>query len=250
MPQFLVDPCDVAGDRARVRGSECRHLKTVLRLEAGDGVTLFDGRDRRWTGRLTTVADTEAVVDDLRPEPPNEPPVAVELLQGVPKGDRWEWILEKGCELGASRFRPVITRRTVYRPRAGRLAGQLDRWHRRLVAAAKQCERARVPEVAAPEPLAAVLDGLGPVQPSERRVVCVERLDTPRPLALEPAALVRVAVGPEGGWADDELAALEAAGFTPLGLGPRVLRADTAAVAALVRIQALWGDLEAGPAPW
>ncbi len=249
MPQFLVDPCDVSGGRARIRGSECHHLRTVLRLEPGDAVTLFDGRDRRWTGRLAAVADT-AVVDDLRPEPSNEPPVEVELLQGVPKGDRWEWVLEKGCELGASRFRPVITRRTVYRPPAGRLAGQMDRWRRRLVAAAKQCERARVPEVAAPEPLAAVLDGLGPVRPGERRVVCVERLDAARPADPGPATLVRVAVGPEGGWASDELVALEAAGFTPLGLGPRVLRADTAAVAALVRIQTRWGDLETDPAPW
>ncbi len=249
MPQFLVDPCDVSGGRARIRGSECHHLRTVLRLAPGDAVSLFDGRGRRWTGQLATVADT-AVVDDLRPASPNEPPVEVELLQGVPKGDRWEWILEKGCELGASRFRPVITRRTVYRPPAGRLAGQLDRWRRRLVAAAKQCERARVPEFEAPEPLGAILDELGPVRPGERRVVCVARLGLTGPADPDPATLVRVAVGPEGGWASGELDALDAAGFTPLGLGPRVLRTDTAAVAALVRIQARWGDLEAGPAPW
>ncbi len=252
MPQFLVEPPDVdpRAGRARIRGDEARHLARVLRLAPGARVALCDGRGRRWEGRLVAVGPPAEVVG-LKPLPSNEPPVEVEMLQALIRGERWEWALEKATELGVTRFRPVYARRSVARIPGPKVAARTGRWRRIVAAAVKQCERGRVPRVDPPVALPGALEALVPAAPGEARIVWAERL-AGAPGADPPAAPRRVilAVGPEGGWDPGDRELLEGAGFVPRPLGPRVLRAETAAVAGVVWAMARWGDLEQGAPGW
>lgn len=250
MPQFLVAPCDVdpKEDRAHLRAEEARHLAGVLRGRPGEHVAIFDGEGRRWQGRIAAIERHEVRLAELIPLASHEPPVGVDLLQALPKGERWEWILEKGTELGAGRFLPLFTGRTVARVPAERVDQRLARWRKIVLAAAKQCERGRVPEVCPPQMLEACLEHLGPAHPEDVRLYLSEREPgAPRPgpaEAVPRAGRIALAVGPEGGWSVQDRRALAAAGFAPWSLGPRILRSETAAVAGLAAVLARWGDLE------
>ncbi len=251
MPQFRTSPdaVDEAAGVAWVRGDEAHHMVRVSRVRPGEAVSLFDGTGRRWRG-VVACAGSTVRVEKLEPLPANEPPLEIHLVQAVPKGDRWEWILEKGTELGVSVFHPVLTRRTVVRIPPQRAAARRSRWQRVAEAAVRQCERARIPRVEPLRGLAGALRNLGPAGAGEVRIVWSERSCAPPPGGVEgsPRKLV-LAVGPEGGWEPEELGFLERAGFVPASLGPRILRAETAALVGVALVQARWGDLVApGPA--
>lgn len=253
MPQFLVRPEDLqlAERRALVRGDEVHHLVRVLRARTGKAVDLFDGQGRRWRGFLGVETRDGVRVEDLEALPPNEAPLAVELLHGFPKGEKWDWILEKSTELGVKIIQPLFTERGVPRIPPTRLAPKVDRWTKRVLAAAKQCERALVPEVREPLGLPEFLAGLPEPGEREYRVVLAEREPhAPLPRMEQPPRTVRIAVGPEGGWANAERRALDACGFHALSLGPRILRSETAAVVALALVQSRWGDLVGGTDGW
>lgn len=261
MPQFLVLPraVDTREHTALLRAEEARHLAGAFRARRGEPVAIFDGEGRRWQGRVAEIGRGEVRIAELAPLAPNEPPVDVDLLQALPKGERWEWILEKGTELGARRFLPLLTARTVARVPTERLEHRVDRWRKLVLAAAKQCERGRVPSVFPPRELEACLQTLGPAQPGEVRLFLSEREPAvsrppprPRPGVAQVGpgtARITLAVGPEGGWSGQDRGALAAAGFGPWSLGPRILRSETAAVAALAAVLGRWGDLEPPDAP-
>ena len=230
--RFFVDPADAGGDRLTLRADEAHHARRVLRLEAGAPVLCFDGEGRAWRGRLAGYERDAALVDvveALEPEP--EPAPRVSLAQGLVKGDRMDLIVQKATELGAARIVPVACDRSDVRLEAERAARRSERWRRIVVEAAKQCERARVPEVAAPAPLETVLATIeGP------SVAFVERdgeAARGHLEALRGEPSVAVFVGPEGGWSDRERALFVEHGVARLSLGPLVLRAETAAIAAL-----------------
>jgi 16S rRNA (uracil1498-N3)-methyltransferase len=248
MAQFLLDPGGLAPDAqsATLRGAEAHHLVRVFRARPGDRVRLFDGRGHRWEGRLAAGPARDQVrIEELEPLPSNEPPVEIRLAQSVPKGDRWTWLLEKGTELGVARFSPVRSRYTVAAPPAEKAADRRARWVALVLAAAKQCERGAAPTVDEIEDLGAFFHRLGPPAPDELRLVCLERSDASAPALPRVPALVTIAVGPEGGWSPEEVEAFHRASFLPLSLGPRLLRAETAAVAALAWVLGRWGDLVA-----
>ncbi len=215
-----------------------RYLGGVLRRGVGDPVLLFNGRDGEWRGRIGFVRRDAAVVPEerVRDQPPPSGPV---LLMAALKRDAMEWVVEKATELGARAIRPVLTTRAV--------PDRVNRARLTLIAreAAEQCERLDVPEVAEALPLHAALaawDG-SPL------IIAAERRDA-RPLAAavrEAPAMPAALVGPEGGFAGPELDALLRHPFVaPASLGPRILRAETAAVSALAVIQALRGDWGGG----
>lgn len=245
MPQFLLHPEDVvpAVGRAVLRGAEAHHLVRVHRARRGQGVDVFDGRGNRWRGTLESVGPSEAVLVDLKALPSNEPPGEVWLVQSLPKGDRWSWLLAKGTELGVTRFLPVRSERTVAGADRDHDEGRASRWAALAAAAAKQCERGAIPRVAALAPLAECVERLGPPSAGEVRLWLAERGepgDLPRG---GPAVRVILAVGPEGGWTPGERSLFRGAGFGELTLGPRILRAETAALASVALAQSLWGDL-------
>ncbi len=253
MPQFLVRPEDLrlAPRRAIVRGEEAHHLVRVLRMREGQPVDIFDGRGSRWRGLLALDAVEGVSVEHLEALPSNESSLSVELLHGLPKGEKWDWILEKSTELGVGVIQPLHTENSVPRIPAARLGPKLERWAKRLLAAAKQCERGTVPQLREPMDLKGYLAGLPAPAEGECRVVldARQRVDRLSPPERSPHT-VRIAVGPEGGWSDAERAALRDGGFGPLSLGPRVLRSETAALVGLAFVQSLWGDLVADEDGW
>lgn len=245
--RFLVHPEDIGKDRAFIRGGELHHLQRVLRLRSGDEVAVFDGRGRGFRGRIESIEASRAGVVLGEPEDPRaEPKIRITLLQGIPHGERMDLIVEKATELGASRIVPVVSARSVVRPRSGRW-GKMDRWRRIAVSAAKQSGRLVVPEIAEPESYEAALNE-SPSSAATERIVfhtAAESASCPaEPLQSGKPFSVLVLVGPEGGFTEEEFAAATAAGWRAASLGPRTLRADTAAVAALTLVLARAGEMK------
>ncbi len=227
----LAEGADVALARPQVH-----YLATVMRARPGESVVLFNGRDGEWLARLAVLSRHEAVArpdSQIRPQTP-EPDLW--LLAAPIKRARIDWVAEKATELGVSRLWPVITRRT----QAERV--NLDRLHAHMVEAAEQCERLSLPELAEPTALPRILADW----PAERALLFLDESGNGRPLAeavAGPAAPLAVLVGPEGGFTPDERDMLAAHPHVrPVTLGPRILRAETASIAALAVIQALAGD--------
>lgn len=252
MPQFIVasTDLDLARGRATLHGPEAKHCTAVVRLRAGDPILLTDGAGRRWQGTCADAGTSRVEVEQLHPLASNEPALHLELLQGLPKGERWDDVLEKGTELGVAAFRPLYTARSVPHIPPPRLDKRMQRWREKLRAALKQCERSRLPHLAEPEPLDRCLRHLGPPGTGELRLVLAERTTGEPWPDVDELATVRLAVGPEGGWADEERLLLQNAGFCAVSLGPRILRTDTAALAGSALIMQRWGDLVSSGARW
>ncbi|HEV7367459.1 16S rRNA (uracil(1498)-N(3))-methyltransferase [Arenibaculum sp.] len=219
------------------------YLRTVLRLERGAQVALFNGRDGEWLARIDAIGKGWCSLAVLRRTRAQEPHPDLWLLFAPIKRARIDTVAEKASELGCSVIWPVLTRHTD----VARV--NLDRLRANAVEAAEQCERLSVPELREPERLDRVLAAW----PAGRHLLLCAEAGNATPVA-EAAARLRgapaaVLVGPEGGFAQDELDGLRALPFVvPVGLGPRVLRADTAAIAALACWQALAGDWTTGGA--
>jgi 16S rRNA (uracil1498-N3)-methyltransferase len=243
--RFLIDPADIEEGRAFIQGSELHHLQRVLRLRAGDEVSVFDGRGIGYRGRLEAIEASRAVVSLGEAEDPRvEPRVHLSLYQGIPHGERMDLIVEKATELGASRIVPVVSERSVVRPKAGGW-GKLERLRRIAVAAAKQSGRLVVPEITEPVSFEEAIAAAHPA--ASTRVIFHTGIDAAPDLAeadrSEARPEVLVLVGPEGGFTDQEFTAASSSGWRGASLGARTLRADTAAVAALTLVLARSGEI-------
>jgi len=218
---------------------QSNYLVTVMRLAPGAAIAVFDGRSGEWRAELTDAHRKSAVLTVRSLMRPQEPLPDLHLLFAPIRKARTEFIVEKACELGCARVRPVATR---YTQSAERL--NLDRLRAHMVEAAEQCGGISVPELDPVQPLAAVLAGW---EGDRRLIFCDEaRLAPPMPVALADVARgtpAAVLIGPEGGFSPEEAERLRAHPATiAASLGPRVLRADTAAVAALALAQVALGD--------
>ena len=237
-PRFLIDRAAGLGDTITLSAGEARHAR-VRRLAAGDMVALFDGAGRSYYGRVETLSRAGAVVRIVEslPERERESPLALTLAVAVLKSDRFDWLVEKATELGVAAIQPFTSAHTLARPSSARQA----RWRQIAIAAAKQCGRSAAPAIAAPRDFAAVL-----ALPAAARL-CFAEDGSGEPLeraAVGAPVSLLVVVGAEGGFAADELAAARAAGCHLIALGPRILRAETAAITAVALCQARWGDLQ------
>jgi 16S rRNA (uracil1498-N3)-methyltransferase len=220
--------------------SQAHHVKTVLRLPPGTVVALFNGRDGEWLGRIDGVGKGWCSVSLYEQRRGQEAPSDLWLVFAPVKRGRIDFLVEKATELGVSVIRPVYTRHTIVE------RVNLDRLRANVVEAAEQTERLSVPETLEPEPL----EQLMARWPAGRRLLLCDETGASPPIAEALAGALAgpwaVLVGPEGGFAETELDALKKLPFVrPVGLGPRVLRADTAALAALAVFQALVGDWRA-----
>lgn len=236
MRLFVPDPLD-AGARVTLPAEAAHRTHSVMRRKAGDPLVLFNGHDGEWRGRIAETGKARCIVAveaQMRPQPA-EPDL---LLVFAPlKRDALDLLVEKATELGVSVLQPVLTRRTV----VDRV--NLERMSAIAREAAEQCERLTVPEARPPAPLGNLVGAW----PAGRRLLfCDEARDAPpvlRALSEAPAAAWAVLIGPEGGFAPEERRMLLALPFTtPASLGPRILRAETAAIAALTLWQAALGD--------
>jgi 16S rRNA (uracil1498-N3)-methyltransferase len=237
--RFYTEGALRAGGVSLLPEDTAHHAVHVLRLRPGDEVVLFDGRGGEYAGRIAAVDRLRVSVDVLehrRVE--RESPLAVTLVQGVSAGEKMDFTVQKATELGVAALQPVIAARSL-----GRLAGEraeLKRahWRRVAIAACEQCGRNRVPEVLPVLPLAQFCGAAA----SEGARLLLSPLAQ---LGLRSARLdgtVTLAAGPEAGFTAEEEALLADAGFLPVRLGPRVLRAETAALAALAALNTLAGD--------
>jgi 16S rRNA (uracil1498-N3)-methyltransferase len=242
MRRFAIAPERIVDGRVTFDAAESRHLARALRLRPGDTVVASDGTGHDYTVRLDTVgARATGTVLGVTARG-TESPLAVTLLQAIPKGDKLEGIIRAATELGVARVQPMLTARTVVRLTAAEGARRAERWQRVAREAAKQCGRAVVPDVAPPAPVAACLD----LARATDLALCLWEEEAP-PLGavLDGAAPRRMAIliGPEGGLESAEVDAACAAGFRLASLGGRILRTETAAPAVLAVLQSRFGDL-------
>jgi 16S rRNA (uracil1498-N3)-methyltransferase len=237
-PRLYVDAPLGSGAEVALDRDAANHLCNVLRLTRGDAVLLFNGRDGEWRGTLAEAGKRAALVraeERLRPQPPAND---LHYLFAPLKHARLDYVVQKAVELGASRLQPVLTRHTQV------TRVNLERMQANVIEAAQQCGVLAVPDVAAPIKLDdAIADA------ARLLVFCDEDAEIADPVAALRAAAkdgvppLAVLIGPEGGFAEEERALLlRRANSVRLALGPRILRADTAAVAALALVQAVLGD--------
>ena len=231
----------VAATRCIIAGDAAGHITRVLRLGAGDALMLFDGRGGEYPARIESLGKHAVIVTTgERRAVERESSLRLTLAQGISRGERMDWVVQKATELGVSRIVPVLTERSVVRLDARQAEAKRRHWQAVAVAACEQSGRDRLAEVAAPVSLEAFLST---VLPGGLRLL--PSPEAPRGLeALEiPAGELTVLIGPEGGLAAGERRAARDRDFQPVRLGPRVLRTETAAVAALALLQHRFGDL-------
>ncbi|MGH8190897.1 MAG: 16S rRNA (uracil(1498)-N(3))-methyltransferase [Rhodanobacteraceae bacterium] len=219
------------------------HATRVLRLKPGDAVTLFNGNGSEYAARLvgSPARGVRATVEAVE-APARESPLRVTLVQAIARGEKMDWIIQKATELGAARITPVFTGRSEVRLDPARAGRRLEHWRSVAVCACEQCGRNVVPTIDAPATLDARLSDETAPLPIARWTLHPEAGIRPRDLDPAPDALL-LAVGPEGGFDAVDRATLAAHGFRDLALGPRILRTETAGVAALAALQTLYGDL-------
>lgn len=219
------------------------HLTRVLRLREGDECVLFNGDGQDYMARLVSVGkrDTQVeVMSSLAVE--RESPLRLTLIQGIARGEKMDLILQKATELGIARIQPVNAERTEVKLDAERLDKRVAHWRSVVVSACEQSGRARIPEVSMPTPLiqaAQACDG------ADLRLL-LDPVGEQSLAGLSPptgGAGITVAIGPEGGWSPRDREILLASGFVGLRLGPRVLRTETAGLAAIAALQSRFGDL-------
>jgi 16S rRNA (uracil1498-N3)-methyltransferase len=242
LTRVYVDAPVATGKRLLVEGSAANHITRVLRLRSGDALTVFDGSGGEFGARIEEFRKEAVVVSVAEPRAlERESPLPLTLAQGISRGERMDWIIQKATELGASRIVPVFTKRSVVRLDEKQSGRKLQHWRAIAVAACEQCGRNRVPELAAPMDFFDVL--APPDTPASTRVL----LSPAGELRIDDlegvGAGITVLIGPEGGLEDFEQEAAIAAGFKAVRLGPRVMRNETAAIAALTIIQRYFGDL-------
>jgi 16S rRNA (uracil1498-N3)-methyltransferase len=239
LPRFLIQTTAALGDRIGLPHDEAKHVR-VRRLRPGEEVALFDGAGASYLARIEAVSRGAVTVEvtAIRPLREHESPLDLTLAVALLRSDRTEWLIEKASELGVTRLQPFASTHALGRPSPARQA----RWQQIAAAAAKQCGRSVVAQITPPVDFAAVLR-----QPCSARLLLAERGGRDDLLRLELGAVtsVQLIIGPEGGFTDAELDAARAAGCRLVDLGPRILRAETAALAALALVQARWGDLRA-----
>jgi len=222
---------------------QAHHARRVLRLRKGEPVILFNGDGAEYAAVVLEASRNRCALDVTgREVVEREAPIAVTLAQAVAGGDRMDYTIQKAVELGVAAVQPLESRRSVVRLSAERAARRVAHWQAVAIAACEQCGRNRVPRMLPLARFDAFLAGRAAAQDSERRLLLSPRSARRlRELERPPGAIVLLA-GPEGGFSPEEEHAAKRAGFLPVRLGPRVLRTETAAVAALAAMQALWGD--------
>lgn len=239
-PHRFHVPEAAPGARVQLPEHAAHHAREVLRLRSGEVVQVFDGRGQEWQAVLEAVTRREVSAhlgQALVPRP--ESPLRLVLALSPLKGDRMEIVVQKATELGASEIWPVVTARTDAAARPALQGSRQDRWEKIASGAAEQCGRAVVPGIAP----TATLDQLLAAPFAGRKALLLEIGAPPALASLPRPESLLILVGPAGGFEASELQRVARAGFLAVGLGPRLLRAETAAIAAVALAQGLWGDL-------
>jgi 16S rRNA (uracil1498-N3)-methyltransferase len=238
-PRFYLDQPLAPGARFSLPPGPARHAARALRLAVDDTIILFNGRGGEFVARIERINKDEVAVSVTEfASVERESRLRVMLAQGISSGERMDYTLQKAVELGVAAIQPIAARRSVVKLTGERADRRVAHWQGVVASACEQCGRNQVPVVAPPLPLAHWLG-----QRQAGRLLFLSPLAEARLADLQqPEGQDWLVAGPEGGFEADEIAALYAAGAIPVRLGPRVLRTETAALAALAAMQTLWGD--------
>lgn len=244
MRRFFIPSEQLLGPDPYLSGDEANHILQVLRMKIGDQVFLFDNSNQEYQARIISIVRNRIYFEILNQKTVmRESPVQVTLGLPLIRSQPFEWILQKGTELGAVAFCPYYSLRSRRNFEKTEMGSRMKRWQRILVEAAKQCERNILPELFPAVPFAGLLEE----SPQALKIIPYEEesSQTLKDLEGPPSSsrTVLALVGPEGGFHKDEVQQARDKGFAPVSLGPRILRSETAALALLSLIQFLWGDL-------
>ncbi|MGO9515243.1 MAG: 16S rRNA (uracil(1498)-N(3))-methyltransferase [Steroidobacteraceae bacterium] len=255
--RVYVDAALSAGSVVELPPDAAAHLSKVLRVRSGDELILFTGDGREFASTVESVRGSRvaAAVGEGR-EVDRESPLAVTLVQGIPRGDRMDIIVQKATELGVARIVPAFSQRSVVRLDPAQAESKLAHWRAVAINACEQCGRNRLPAIESPRRLIDYLgDSMGVAERDvaapasgprcgDARLVLEPEFSSHGAAAPEIGAAVEIAIGPEGGFAAEELEAFRVSGFRSVRLGPRILRTETAAIAAIAWLQSRFGDLQ------
>ena len=230
------------GEPLTLGREQAHYLGRVLRKRVGDSVVVFDGSGREFSGVIASFSKNDAVLELATGVTRDvESPLTLRLLQSVCKGERMDFIVQKATELGVSEIQPILTERTVVRLDGERAGRRTEHWQRVAISACEQSGRNRVPRIHDAIPLTELL-----AQPPRTGHRLVLSPSAGAGLLAQSAAEnceLELLIGPEGGLDDSELSAAVDAGFLAARFGPRILRTETAAIAAIAALQSAWGDL-------
>nr|WP_101121173.1 16S rRNA (uracil(1498)-N(3))-methyltransferase [Neisseria meningitidis] len=239
MPRFYLPENLSVGQTVALPDNIVRHLN-VLRIRPNENITLFDGKGKAHAARLTILEKRRAEAEILREETADtESPLNITLIQSISSGDRMDFTLQKSVELGITAIQPVISERCIVRLDGERAAKRLARWQEIVISACEQSGRNTVPPVL---PIIGYREALDKM-PSESTKLIMS-INRARKLGdiRQPSGAIVFMVGPEGGWTEQEEQQAFEAGFQAVTLGKRILRTETAPLAALAAMQTLWGD--------
>ncbi|MEM1112607.1 MAG: 16S rRNA (uracil(1498)-N(3))-methyltransferase [Pseudomonadota bacterium] len=238
VPRVYTELDLVVDAQVELESGPSQHLARALRMGPGDSLTLFNGSGGEYAASITAVSkQTVTVRVDAFRSKEVESSLGIELGIAVSRGERMDWIIQKSTELGVASIAPLFTERTEVKLKGERASKKLSHWQQIAVSACEQCGRNRVPTVADFSPLGDWLSATS----AERKFVLHHRSEPQAP--GDTPGSVALLIGPEGGLSPGEIEAALAAGFEALRLGPRVLRTETAPLAALSILQARWGDM-------
>lgn len=242
MRRFLLS--DRLADKMIVAGGEAHHMLRVLRLAAGDQVVVVDPVGQAAVARITQASDTEVFLSmETMLEEEREAPITIRLAQGLPKSDKMDFIVQKAVELGISEIIPMEADTSVVRYDAAKQQNRRERWQKIAAEAAKQCQRTIVPNVAAVQDLAKLLAATG----GETQIIVLYEGQVPlglkQVLREKPGNDYLLIIGPEGGLSSREVQLAQERGAAIVTMGPRILRTETAALAAIAAVMYEHGDL-------
>lgn len=216
------------------------HLANVLRVKTGQAVVLFNGDGSEYSAELVEVSKRKVVVRiDSKISISIESPLSIHLGQGISRGDRMEWVIQKSVELGVTDITPLITERCGVRLSKQRWSKKHDQWKKLVISACEQCGRNVLPVLHAPSLFADWIN----LSTNQVRLTLHPRAEKAFRHVTMPPAGARLLIGPEGGFSEQEIYQTEQGGFKTIQLGPRILRTETAAITAISALQAIHGDL-------
>ena len=246
MRYFFIEPAALLKPTVAIDGSEVRHIKKVLRLKPGDQIRLFDGEGFEYEAIIRRfVGDRIELKINQKIQGTKESPVQIAVAQALLKEKKMDRLLRHLCELGLTHWIPFTSEHSIPKPGQKRMPARVERWNRILKESSKQCRRARLPEIYQTLVLEEVLD-YGRF--CDLMIVFYEKesasLNSVISRTAHPhAQKILMIMGPEGGFSDQEISKARAAGCLVAGLGPRILRAETATIAAVTLVQGLFGDM-------
>ncbi|MBI3901647.1 MAG: 16S rRNA (uracil(1498)-N(3))-methyltransferase [Nitrosomonadales bacterium] len=240
-PRFYCPPPLPEGNHFELPREAAHHAHRVLRLRANDPVQIFDGEGNAFDAKIDEIGGKRVVLHELQTcMAEAESPLRITLAQAMCSSEKMDWVVQKATELGAAEILPVQTQRSVAKLSNERAEKRTAHWRSVIISACEQCGRNVLPQIQAPQEISAWLAAM-------RNVACAKFILQPEgSTALHkqppPQGSVILLIGPEGGFSEDEVKMAHLAGFTPIRLGKRVLRTETAAMAGITALQTLWGD--------